>query len=146
MVNCTAAKDQLPGDVWIQLWVSCNNSKSSYSFNVSSSFAAHFIESTQRFLGLTKLICIDNNFQMKDDEVDVASCLFIYICIYIYICVCVYMGIKSFGGRKYIDPKGDSNPNLRIHAECSNHLSYQGQTFAVPYCWIRLWRCTYFCS
>ena len=22
--------------------------------------------------------------------------------------------------------------NLRIHAECSNHLSYQGQTFAAP--------------
>ena len=24
-------------------------------------------------------------------------------------------------------PEGDSNPNLRIHAECSYHLTYQGQ-------------------
>ena len=26
---------------------------------------------------------------------------------------------------------GESNPNLRIHADCSNHLSYQRQVFAV---------------
>ena len=31
-------------------------------------------------------------------------------------------------------PEGDSN--IRIHAECSNLLSYQGQTFAVPCFWI----------
>ena len=28
-------------------------------------------------------------------------------------------------------PEGDSNPNLHIYAECSNHLSYQGQTFVL---------------
>ena len=28
-------------------------------------------------------------------------------------------------------PEGAWTPNLRIHAECSNHLSYQGQTFSV---------------
>ena len=29
--------------------------------------------------------------------------------------------------------EGDSNSKLRIHTECSNHLNYQGQTFAVPF-------------
>ena len=37
--------------------------------------------------------------------------------------------------QKLSRPERDSNPNLRIHAECSNHLSYQGQTFAVPCFW-----------
>ena len=32
---------------------------------------------------------------------------------------------------------GNRTPNLRIHAECSNLLSYQGQTFAVP--WFEHW-------
>ena len=38
--------------------------------------------------------------------------------------------------RKYLDMRGTPTPNLQIHAECSNHLSYLGQTFAVPYIWI----------
>ena len=29
-------------------------------------------------------------------------------------------------------PEVTRTPNLRIHAECSSHLSYHGQTFAVP--------------
>ena len=40
--------------------------------------------------------------------------------------------VSKFLGQKMSRPEGDSNPNLRIHAECSNLLSYQGQTFAVP--------------
>ena len=32
--------------------------------------------------------------------------------------------------------KRSRTPNLRIHAECSNHLSYQGQIFVVPCIWI----------
>ena len=31
--------------------------------------------------------------------------------------------------RKCLDLRGTPTTNLRIHAECSNHLSYQGQTF-----------------
>ena len=43
---------------------------------------------------------------------------------------------QSFWDRKCLDLRGTRTPNLRIHAECSNLLSYQGQTFAVPCCWI----------
>ena len=39
---------------------------------------------------------------------------------------------QSFWDRKCLDLKGTRTPKLRIHAECSNHLSYQGQIFAVP--------------
>ena len=52
---------------------------------------------------------------------------------------------QCFWGRKP-RPEGDSNPNLRIHVDCSNHLRYQGQTFAVPYFWHWLWRYRYFWS
>ena len=38
---------------------------------------------------------------------------------------------QSFWGRKCLDLRGTRTPNLQIHAECSNLLSYQGQTFAV---------------
>ena len=37
---------------------------------------------------------------------------------------------QSFWDRKCLDLRGTWTPNLRIHAECSNLLSYQGQTFA----------------
>ena len=37
---------------------------------------------------------------------------------------------------KYLDLRGTRTPNLRIHAECSNHFSYQGQAFAAPSSWI----------
>ena len=40
---------------------------------------------------------------------------------------------QSFWDRKCFDLRGTRTPNFRIHAECSNLLSYQGQTFAVPY-------------
>ena len=33
---------------------------------------------------------------------------------------------QSFSDRKCLDLRGTRTPNLRIHAECSNHLSYQG--------------------
>ena len=39
---------------------------------------------------------------------------------------------KSFWDRKCLDLRGTRTPNLRIHAVCSNLLSYQGQTFGVP--------------
>ena len=39
---------------------------------------------------------------------------------------------RRFRDRKCLDLRGTRTPNLRIHAECSNYLSYQGQTFAVP--------------
>ena len=39
---------------------------------------------------------------------------------------------QSLWDRKCLDLKGTRTPKLRIHAECSNHLSYQGQIFAVP--------------
>ena len=42
---------------------------------------------------------------------------------------------QSFWDREYLDLKGTRTPNLRIHAECSNILSYQGQTFASPCFW-----------
>ena len=38
---------------------------------------------------------------------------------------------QSFWDRKYLDLRGTRTTNLRIHAECSNHLSYQGQTWRV---------------
>ena len=40
---------------------------------------------------------------------------------------------QSFWDRKCLDLRGTRTPKLWIHAECSNHLSNQGQTFAVPY-------------
>ena len=40
---------------------------------------------------------------------------------------------QSVWDRKCLDPRGTRTPNLRIHAECSNLSSYQGQTFAVPW-------------
>ena len=43
---------------------------------------------------------------------------------------------QSLWDRKCLDLRGSQTPNLRIHAECSNHLSYRGQIFAVPCCWI----------
>ena len=43
---------------------------------------------------------------------------------------------QSFWDRKCLHLRGNQTPNLRIHAECSYHLSYQGQTFAVPCLWI----------
>ena len=33
---------------------------------------------------------------------------------------------QSFSDRKCLDLRGTRTPNLWIHAECSNHLSYQG--------------------
>ena len=41
-----------------------------------------------------------------------------------------------FWDRKWLDLRGTRTPNLRIHAESSNYLSYQGQTFVVPCFWI----------
>ena len=43
---------------------------------------------------------------------------------------------QSFWDRKCLYLSGTRTPNLRIHVGCSSHLSYQGQTFAVPCCWI----------
>ena len=39
--------------------------------------------------------------------------------------------VSKFWDRKCIDLRRTRTPNLRIHAECSNLLSYQGQTFAM---------------
>ena len=52
----------------------------------------------------------------------------------------------SFWDRKCLDLRETRTPNLRIHAECSNHLSYQGQTFVVPCFEHWLWRHRYFWS
>ena len=43
---------------------------------------------------------------------------------------------QSFWDRKCRDLRGTRTPNLRIHAECSNHLSYRGHAFATPCFWI----------
>ena len=53
---------------------------------------------------------------------------------------------QSFWDRKCLDLRGTRTPNLLIHAECSNLLSYQGQTFAVPCFEHWLWRYRYFLS
>ena len=47
---------------------------------------------------------------------------------------------QSFWDRKCLDLRGTRTPNLRIHAECSNLLSYQVPTFAVPCFEHWLWR------
>ena len=39
---------------------------------------------------------------------------------------------QSFWDRKCLDLRTTRTPSLRIHAECSNYLSYQGQTFFCP--------------
>ena len=44
---------------------------------------------------------------------------------------------QSFWGRKCIDLRRGRTLNIRIHAECSHNLSYQGQTFAVW--WFEHW-------
>ena len=51
---------------------------------------------------------------------------------------------QRFWDRNCLDLRGTRTPNLRIHAECSNHLSYQGQTFAVPCFEHWLWHYRYF--
>ena len=51
---------------------------------------------------------------------------------------------QSFWDRKCLGLRGTRTPNLRIHAECSNLLSYQGQTFAVPCFEHWLWRYRFF--
>ena len=42
---------------------------------------------------------------------------------------------QRFWDRKCPDLRGTRTPNLRIHAERSNHMSFQGQTIAVPCFW-----------
>ena len=42
---------------------------------------------------------------------------------------------QSFLCRKYLDLRGTRTPNLRINAECCNHLSYRGKTFSVQCFW-----------
>ena len=59
---------------------------------------------------------------------------------------CSLWKCQSFWDRKCLNLRGTQTPNLRIHAECSNHLSYQGQTFAVPCFEYWLWRYRYFWS
>ena len=53
---------------------------------------------------------------------------------------------QSFWDRKCLHLRGTRTPNIRIHAECSKLLSYQGQTFAVPCIEHWLWRYRYFWS
>ena len=53
---------------------------------------------------------------------------------------------QSFWDRKCLDLRGTRTPNLRIHGEFSNLLSYQGHTFAVPCFWTLHWRYRYFLS
>ena len=43
--------------------------------------------------------------------------------------------VSKFLGQKMSRPEGDSNPQPSDSTECSNLLSYQGQTFAVPCFW-----------
>ena len=63
----------------------------------------------------------------------------------------VFLGkCQSFWDRKCRDLRGARTPNLRIHVECSNLLSYQGQTFA-KYKYFLSWtyslvKCGLFCS
>ena len=53
---------------------------------------------------------------------------------------------QSFWDKKCLDLGATRTPNLRIHAECSNYLSYQGQTLAVPCFEHWLWLYRYFWS
>ena len=53
---------------------------------------------------------------------------------------------QSVWDRKCLDLRGTRTPNLRIHVECSNLLSYQGHTFAVPCFEHWLWWYRYFWS
>ena len=39
---------------------------------------------------------------------------------------------QSFWDRICLNLRGTRTPNLRTHADCSKHLSYQGQAFDVP--------------
>ena len=50
---------------------------------------------------------------------------------------------QSFWDRKCLDLRGTPTPNLRIHAECSNHLSYQGQTSVYLYPSHDAWNLTF---
>ena len=54
---------------------------------------------------------------------------------------------RNFLCIKCLDLRETRTSNLRIHAECSNHLSCQGHTFAVPSFFLNwLWWCRYFWS
>ena len=48
----------------------------------------------------------------------------------------VVVKVWNFLDRKCLDLRGIRTPNLRIHAEYFNLLSYQGQAFAVACFWI----------
>ena len=43
----------------------------------------------------------------------------------------VFVKVSNFFRQKMSRHEGTRTPNLPIHAECSNHLSYHGHTFAV---------------
>ena len=58
----------------------------------------------------------------------------------------ILVKMSKFLRQKSLGLGGTRNPKLRIHAEFSNHLSYQGQTFAVPCCWILALAYRYFLS
>ena len=47
---------------------------------------------------------------------------------------------QSFWDRKFLDLRRTRIPNLRIHAECSNHLSYQGRHLLSHLVEYWLWR------
>ena len=42
----------------------------------------------------------------------------------------VLVKVSGFFNQKISQPEGGSNPNLRIHAKCSNHFSCHGQALA----------------
>ena len=74
-----------------------------------------------------------------------------YICLYLYsnrrsqwyiFWTDVLVKVSKFLRQKMSRPEGTRTPNRRIHAECCNNLSYQGQTFAVTCSeyWLRRYR------
>ena len=52
----------------------------------------------------------------------------------------------SIWDKNCLDLRGTRTSNLRIHAECSYHLSYQGQNLLSPVAEYWFWRYGYFCS
>ena len=64
-----------------------------------------------------------------------SMCIDLQMCLYSCMRLIVFCWEGSYYYYYYY-LRGTRIPYLRIHAECSNRLSYQGQTFAVPCFWI----------
>ena len=100
---------------WLQSWTSYDFPWEIYTLDLFSMVTVIIFEVNLTF---EMLIVCGQQFSFSTHE-----WVFLWTC-------------QSFRDRKCLDLRGTRTPNLRIQAECSTLLSYQGQTFTAPCFWI----------